>query len=345
MKDKIKSIVKLVLFLALGVFFVWFSVKDLTADQRAEIWQNVKYVFVHHKWGWLLVCAIIGYISVWIRGLRSVLMIDPLGYKVRPSSAYHSVCICYLANMAIPRLGEILRCTVLQKYDNVPFQKSLGTVVTERVIDVIICGLMFVAALLLESDKIMQIFIDNHVGANIIAMLSGKGKYVALLIIIACVAIIYALRKRIAAFSWVQKIKQVLLGFWEGMISIKNLNHPILFIVYSLLIWVCYYLMFLMALFAFPEVVSLGSGVLLLSLSAVVIGTVGFVIAQGGLGAYPWLVSVVMALYGISAEVGLAVGWVVWSTESLVYLFIGLVSLVIISFKKQQHGLPITGKE
>lgn len=345
MKDKIKSIVKLVLFLALGVFFVWFSVKDLTADQRAEIWQNVKYVFVHHKWGWLLVCAIIGYISVWIRGLRSVLMIDPLGYKVRPSSAYHSVCICYLANMAIPRLGEILRCTVLQKFDNVPFQKSLGTVVTERVIDVIICGLMFVAALLLESDKIMQIFIDNHVGANIIAMLSGKGKYIALLIIIACVVIIYALRKRIAAFSWVQKIKQVLLGFWEGMISIKNLNHPILFIVYSLLIWVCYYLMFLMALFAFPEVVSLGSGVLLLSLSAVVIGTVGFVIAQGGLGAYPWLVSVVMALYGISAEVGLAVGWVVWSTESLVYLFIGLVSLVIISFKKQQHELPITGKE
>lgn len=345
MKDKIKIIVKLVLFLALGVFFVWFSVKDLTADQRAEIWQNVKYVFVHHKWGWLLVCAIIGYISVWIRGLRSVLMIDPLGYKVRPSSAYHSVCICYLANMAIPRLGEILRCTVLQKFDNVPFQKSLGTVVTERVIDVIICGLMFVAALLLESDKIMQIFIDNHVGANIIAMLSGKGKYIALLIIIACVVIIYALRKRIAAFSWVQKIKQVLLGFWEGMISIKNLNHPILFIVYSLLIWVCYYLMFLMALFAFPEVVSLGSGVLLLSLSAVVIGTVGFVIAQGGLGAYPWLVSVVMALYGISAEVGLAVGWVVWSTESLVYLFIGLVSLVIISFKKQQHELPITGKE
>lgn len=345
MKDKIKSIVKLVLFLALGVFFVWFSVKDLTADQRAEIWQNVKYVFVHHKWGWLLVCAIIGYISVWIRGLRSVLMIDPLGYKVRPSSAYHSVCICYLANMAIPRLGEILRCTVLQKFDNVPFQKSLGTVVTERVIDVIICGLMFVAALLLESDKIMQIFIDNHVGANIIAMLSGKGKYIALLIIIACVVIIYALRKRIAAFSWVQKIKQVLLGFWEGMISIKNLNHPILFIVYSLLIWVCYYLMFLMALFAFPEVVSLGSGVLLLSLSAVVIGTVGFVIAQGGLGAYPWLVSVVMALYSISAEVGLAVGWVVWSTESLVYLFIGLVSLVIISFKKQQHELPITGKE
>ncbi len=345
MKNKIKSIVKLVLFLALGVFFVWFSVKDLTMEQRAEIWQNVKSIFIHHKWGWLLLCAVIGYISVWIRGLRSVLMINPLGYKVRSTTAYHSVCICYLANMAIPRLGEILRCTVLQKYDKVPFQKSLGTVVTERVIDVIICGMMFVAALLLESDKIMQIFIDNHVGANIISMLSGGGKYIALLVVLVCVVVIYVLRKRIVAFSWVQKIKQVLLGFWEGMLSIKKLQHPILFIIYSLLIWVCYYLMFFMALFAFPEVMSLGANVLLLSLSAVVIGTVGFVVAQGGLGAYPWLVSVVMALYGISAEVGLAVGWVVWSVESLVYLFIGLVSLIIISLKKQQHELPVTGEK
>ncbi|MBO4581923.1 MAG: flippase-like domain-containing protein [Bacteroidales bacterium] len=334
MKDKIKDIVKLILFLCLGVFFVWFSVKDLTAEQRAEIWKNIQYVFVSHKWIYLLICALIGYVSVWLRGIRSVLMINPLGYKMRYSSAYHSVCICYLANMAIPRLGEILRCTVLQKYEKVPFQKSLGTVVTERVIDVLICGLMFLFALVLESDKIIQILTGNHVGANIMHMLSGWGKYVILLALLLMCVIIYLLRRRIARFGIVQKMKKILMEFWEGMLSIRKISQPLLFVIYSLLIWLCYYFMFFFALFAFPEVMSLGSDIWLLSLSAVVIGTVGFAIAQGGLGAYPWLISIVMALYGISSEVGLALGWVVWSTESVLYLLIGIISLVIISLKK-----------
>lgn len=334
MKDKIKDIIKLILFLGLGVFFVWFSVKDLTAEQRAEIWENIHLVFISHKWIYLLICAVIGYISVWLRGIRSVLMINPMGYNMRCSSAYHSVCICYLANMAIPRLGEILRCTVLQKYEKVPFQKSLGTVVTERVIDVLICGLMFLLALVLESDKIIQILTGNHAGANIVHMLSGWGKYIILLSLLLMCAIVYLLRKQIARFSIVQKMKKILMEFWEGMLSVKKINHPYLFIIYSLLIWLCYYFMFFFALFAFPEVINLGGDIWLLSLSSVVIGTVGFAIAQGGLGAYPWLVSIVLAMYGISSEVGLALGWVVWSTESALYLLIGLVSLVILSVKK-----------
>lgn len=333
MKKYLKDIVKLIIFLALGFFFVWLSLKDLTPEDRSQLWINARNAFSGNGWIFLVLCALIGILSVWLRGRRSVIMLEPMNYHVKSTMAYHSVMIGYLANLAIPRLGEILRCTILQKYEHVPFQKSFGTVVTERVLDVLICGLVFVAAFILESDRLTTIFVENHVADNIVNMLSGVTKYIVIAGLILIIVLIYIFRKWVLQFKIVQKIKQVLLGFWEGLISIKNTKHPVRFIVYSLSIWVCYYFMFFVATFAFPELVStLGVRVALASLSCVVIGTLGFIVAQGGLGAYPLLVSMVLALYGMGAEVGLAVGWVIWAVESAMYLMMGLLSLVVISF-------------
>ncbi len=337
MKKYGKDILKLILFLSLGFFFVWLSLKDLSVEQRSMILVNAKEVMHDNRWVYLLICMLIGVLSVLFRGLRSVLMIEPLGYKVSKENSYHAVMIGYLANLAFPRLGEVLRCTILQKYEKVPFQKSLGTVITERIIDTIIFGILFLLALGLEWEKLFSIFSNNNIAEKIAAMFSGGGKYIILGIIIGIVVLIYALRKKISNLSIYQKIVKILKGFWEGLISIKDLKKPGLFIIYSLLIWLCFYLMFYVCTFAFPNMVALGiKGAMLASLSCVVIGTVGFVVAQGGLGAYPLLVAMVLLLYGIPEESGLAVGWVVWTTETLMYIVLGLVSILMISFKKDK---------
>ncbi len=337
MKKYVKDILKLIIFLSLGVFFIWLSVKDLSPEQRSMIITNAKEVFQGNRWVYLLLCVFIGFLSVLFRGLRSVLMLEPLGYKVSKINSYHAVMIGYLANIAFPRLGEIIRCTILQTHEKVPFQKTLGTVITERVLDVLLAGLLFLLAFVVEYDKLINIFSESDISAKIMEMLSGTGKYITTGIILLIIISIYALRKKIANLPIYQKIVKIVKEFWEGLISIKKMKRPVLFIVYSIAIWVCFYLMFYVCTFAFPDMMVLGSKQMLLaSLSCVVIGTVGFIVAQGGLGAYPLLVSMVLLLYGIAEESGLAVGWVVWATESLMYLFLGLVSILLLLFQKKK---------
>ena len=338
MKKYIKDIFKLILFLSLGVFFIWLSIKDLSPEQRYMIITNAKEVFQGNRWVYLLLCVFIGFLSVLFRGLRSVLMLEPLGYKVSKVNSYHAVMIGYLANIAFPRLGEIIRCTILQTHEKVPFQKTLGTVITERVLDVLLAGLLFLLALGVEYDKLINIFSETNISERIMEMLSGTGKYIILGIALLIIIVIYALRKKIAGLPIYQKIVKIVKEFWEGLISIKNMKHPFLFISYSLAIWLCFYLMFYVCTFAFPDMVALGGKQMILaSLSCVAIGTIAFVIAQGGLGAYPLLVSMVLLLYGIAEESGLAIGWVVWATESLMYLVLGLVSLLMLLFQKKKQ--------
>ena len=338
MKKQGKDILKLILFLSLGVFFIWISLKDLSAEQRSMILTHAKEVLQGNRWIYLVLCVIVGFLSVVFRGLRSVLMIEPMGYKISKMNSYHAVMVGYLANFAFPRLGEVLRCTILQQYEKVPLQKSLGTVISERILDLLLAGLLFVFAFAVEYDKLIAVFSGSNISEQIMTMFSGTGKYIILAIVLLIFIVIFALRKIIAKNPVYQKIVKIIKGFWEGLISIKNLKHPILFVIYSMAIWLCYFLMFYVCTFAFPDMLALGgAGMVLASLSCVVIGTVGFVIAQGGLGAYPLLISIVLLLYGISEESGLAIGWVVWTTETIMYLALGLVSLLILFYSKKRQ--------
>lgn len=334
MKKYSKDILKLVLFLALGAFFVWYSVKDLSPDQRFAIVSNALGALKGDNWIFLILCLIVCFLSIVFRALRSVLMIEPLGHKISKANSYHGVTICYLANLAFPRLGEILRCTVLQQYEKVPFQKSLGTIVTERIIDVLLFALLLVGVFFLESDKLLRILTENNAYDKVVAMLSGTGKYLAIGIGLFIALWVYIFRRKIANNSFFQKIIKIIKGFWEGLISVRKIRKPLLFIFYSVMIWVCYYFAFYVCVFMFPNLMDLGNAAFTASLTCLTIGVVGFLVAQGGLGAYPLLVSTVLLLYGIKAEEGLAIGWVVWSIETVLYLILGVASLIILSMQK-----------
>lgn len=333
MNEKIKKTLKLLLFVGIGIFFIWFSIKDLTPEQRNSILTDIKGVFSHFRWTFLICGMLIGVLSVYLRGLRAIILIEPLGYNISKSNAYHSVMVCYLANIAVPRLGELLRCTYLQTYEKVPFQKNLGTVVTERIVDTLLMGVLFIVAILVEADKLLPLFGLDKVGEDAAGFNFGKwGKI--LLIVLAIVGACIVLGKLLKHTKFMQKIKDVLLGFWQGIVSITKLRQPGLFVIYSLLIWVCWYFMFMIGSFAFPEMLHLGNPVWAATLSCVVVGTFGFIIAQGGLGLYPLLVSEVLLLYGIPYETGLAIGWIVWSTETFVYVLGGLITLIYTALRK-----------
>ena len=362
MKKYGKDIVKLVLFLSLGVFFVWFSLKDLSAEQRSTILTNAKDVMHDNRWIYLIICMFIGFLSVVFRGLRSVLMIDPMGYKVSKTNSYHAAMIGYLANFVFPRLGEVLRCTVLQKYEKVPFQKSLGTVITERIIDVLFFGILLLLAVVLDFNNLLQSLIEiknlpkQGDGSLWETVMSGTGKYIIIGLLVVAIVLVCILRKKILKWSVYQKIVKIIKGFrdgtisikdfkkpflslWysfrDGLLSIKKLKKPFLFVVYSLLIWVCYYLMFYICTFAFPFLTVLDAKMILLaSLICVVIGTVGVSITQGGLGIFPLFVAIVLQQYEVVYENGISVGWVTWSTETLMYIVLGLISILVISLKK-----------
>ena len=336
MNKRIKDILKLVIFLALGVFFVWWSIKDLDNEQRSSILSNAMSALKGNNWIFLTIGLIICFLSVVFRALRSVLMIEPLGHKISKANAYHGVTICYLANLAFPRLGEVLRCTVLQQYEKIPFQKSFGTIVTERIIDMFFLLSLLVGAFFLESDKLLQIFTDNNGYDKVEAIVSGTGKYIAIGIFLLLALLVYVFRKKIASIPILQKIIKIVKGFGEGLLSVRKVRSPLLFIFYSVMIWVCYYFAFYVCIFIFPSLTALGSTAFAASLTCLAIGAIGFLVAQGGLGAYPWLISIVLVLYGIKAEEGLAIGWVVWTIETGLYLLAGLVSLVVLAIKKNR---------
>lgn len=338
-KDTLKKILTFIVFVGLGIFFIWLSVRGLTPEQRTTVLTDMKSVFTGYRWVFLLIGMILGVISVYLRGLRAIILIEPLGHRVSRSDAYHSVMICYLANIAIPRLGEVLRCTYLQTFSKVPFQKSLGTVITERVVDTLLMGVLFLVAMLAEADKLIPLLGLDHMGDKLAGFHAGK--WITVLLTIAGVALLFiVLGKFLGKTKVFLKIKEILVGLWQGLASIAHLRQPGLFILYSVLIWGCWYFMFLVGSLAFPEMLHMGNPVWIASLACVVVGTFGFIIAQGGLGAYPLLVSQVLLLYGVPYETGLAIGWVIWANETIVYVAGGLVSLIYTAQRKSVKTLP-----
>ena len=338
----VKKIIQLVLFLGLGIFFVWFSVKDLTSEDIEIIKVSAKGVLNPQSLFFLFLSMAFGATAHYFRALRNILLIDPLGYHVRRTTAFYSIMTCYLANLAVPRLGEVLRCTLIQRYDQVPFQKSFGTVVVDRVFDLLVFGMLFLLVIFLNKHLLSKLVINEEgvtlgVWVNEKLMMLWSMKYIIAGVIIGLVVILLIVRhikikrtnKRESKI--VGKIKNIAAGLWQGLISVKDLKQPYLFIIYTVAIWVFYYLGIYSCFFAFDFLQGFG---FMPAFVVMIVGTIGFIIAQAGLGAYPLIVAGVLALYGVDYAQGLAAGWIGWTAQQLMVLVVGVASLILASFLK-----------
>lgn len=333
MKNKLFSIIKVVFFLGLGILIIWLVAKNLTEEQKQQVYQSLKGA----DYTWVVLSIAIGIISNISRAVRWKMLLKPLGHSPRLSNTFFAVMIGYLANLAVPRLGEISRCGVLTRYEKIPFNQSFGTVITERIIDVLVLLLIFIITFFLESEKIYHYTIQTIV-TPLKNKISGNHSFVygGCVILIAIVVVVLIARKKTESNSLLSKIKTLLLGFWEGIKSIKNIENPALFIAHSLFIWLMYYFSVYVCFYCFEDTSKLSASAALVLLA---FGSIAAIITPGGIGAYPVIAAEVLSLYDIPLPIGFAFGWVVWLSQEILLIILGLASLVLTPILNKKDSL------
>lgn len=346
LKKILPDILKVTLFLGLGILFIWLSIKDLSKEDVQMIFSSMSLVNNPRGWFFITLSAAAIVAADLVRAARAKLLLKSIHYKPRLSMMFYSVMVCYLANLALPRLGEVLRCTFLQRYENVPFQKSLGTVILERAVDLVCWLFLLIVAMLLNNGLLSQLVVDQETGTTLQEWFAQKGlSYIGnylIYIVIAVIALIVIIIR--ATRNWWQKkpalvkVADFFKGIWHGFVSIKDIPKPWHFVFWTVAMWVFYFFGVYLFFHALPYLQHVGPGA---AFTVLVFGTIAFIISQGGLGAYPLITAGIVMLYGISYTQGLAAGWIGWILQTAVSLVLGFFSLAVTSFYKKHDAALI----
>ncbi len=267
---------------------------------------------------WVSLSIFIGIVSHVSRAIRWNYLLEPLGYKPRIINNVFIILISYFANLLVIRSGEILRATALNTYEDVPFEKGFGTIVTERIIDVIMLLLVILIAFLFQAEIILGILEENGIG-----LVGSIGLIVAG--VLGLIISIRIIRKSTSAFA--MKIKAFLKGLLDGILSIFKMKRKGGFVFHTLLIWGCYIGMFWVIKFTVPETENLTLGALLV---AFVAGAFAMATTNGGLGLFPIVVTAALSFFGISKTSGDAYGWIMWTAQNLMIVIFGAISFLVL---------------
>jgi glycosyltransferase 2 family protein len=336
LKKKLFTALRITFFLGLGCFFIWLFLANLGTKEKSEILSSLKKA----NYWWLIVAVLLGIISHFSRTLRWKMLLEPMGYKPRIWNVFFSVFVGYLANLALPRLGEVSRCGVLTRYEKIPFNKSFGTVLTERAIDFFLFVILFFANIFFQRTKLYD-YIESQIYEPLAAKLSpgidfaGTITWIFLGSAVGLVSLFFIFREAILISKPYQKITSLIKGLWEGIYSVTKLKNPLLFLFHSLFIWVMYLLMAWVVFLSLPETAVLGLDA---GLSVLMFGTIGIIIVQGGIGIYPAIVAGTLLVYGIPKTTGYAMGWLIWSAQTAMMLVAGAISFLFLPlFNKWKH--------
>jgi glycosyltransferase 2 family protein len=299
--------------LLLGFAFMGYTYWSFTPDQVAKM----KSHFVHADYFYIclsLGIAALGYI---FRAYRWRYTIEHLGYKSDFKTNLMAVCIAYFVNMSIPRSGEISRALLLKKYQDIPFDKGLGTIIAERVVDLIILLICIALALILQFQTLNTFLIEIIPVEKLI--------FVGFLGLILFIGMIFVFKY--AQWPWILNIKSKLSGVILGVMSVFQMKNKWPFLGYTLAIWTVYILMFYVTIFALPETENIGFGVVV---TAFVVGSLAIVFSNSGFGVYPVLIAKILALYGVPFEAGNAFGWIGWSSQIILSILLGVASFLLL---------------
>lgn len=335
LKAKLSSFLKLTFSIGLGVYLTWFffenmSKKDIDVFKNAILNSNLWYIGVS------LVLALISYIS---RAYRWGLTLQPLGHKSSFWNQYHSLMIGYLVNMTIPRAGEFSRAIMLKRSDNIPIAASFGTIVMERLVDMLILLTITLCTVFSRREEALAIISNIKIaffgkeapqtsGNTSSLLLWGS---LAILILILWVILRQKLRQKV--FSFITSLK-------AGVLSIFKVKRSGAYLFHTFLIWGAYLVMFALPFWALEATAHVPiPGIFL----AFIFGAIGISFTNGGMGAYPLLVGVTTAYYlnemGVddALAIGNAIGMVIWATQTLFLILLGLISLVLMPRKHKSN--------
>lgn len=318
--------------LALTAFMLWLSIHNLDSDGDVSIVDQLWIAWGKANKPFLILSGLCALISHLIRAERWKLLLNPMGYKFSTFNSFLSVLTGYFVNLLIPRGGEVSRCVNLYRLNGIPINTSLGTVIAERVIDLIFLVVCIAGAFFIEFDVLIAFIEDyNLKHANDPTQNSGPGIIIWILIGLLVLGIVafFIIRSQKELYNnIIIKIKNFLLGLKEGIISVFKLEKNLLFIFYSFVIWILYYFMAYFVIIAFPESEHLG---LMAALSIFVIGGIAMAMpVPGGAGSYHLFVSSgLVFLYGLPNDQAFAFTTIFHGWQTLVIIIFGAISLFL----------------
>lgn len=277
---------------------------------------------------WILVVLGLYMLSNFFRVFRWIQAMEPMGFKVKTSNAFFTLMLGYFANLGFPRIGEVARPASLAKYEKLEFEKVFGTLVTERIVDVLGLLIVILFSLLFEYEALVRLLSESPFLSSKISLITENPLILlSLTIALPLIAWFLLTRSFIQNSALYKKLVQLAKGFWEGIISIKDLSNPAKYIAYSIGIWICYYLMTYLCFFAFAPTAHLGPGAGLLTF---VFGTLGMVFpSQGGMGSYHFLVSEALTAYEVSSVDAFSFANIIFfSIQIFCNVFFGLLALI-----------------
>lgn len=329
---KLLNLLKYSFLLLLSVFLMWYALKGI---DFALVWKQLQHV----NFFWISVSLVLAFVGFLSRAYRWKMQLEPLGYMVSLAETYHAMLVGYLANLVLPRAGEVIRCSILRKTSNVAVKASFGTVITERLLDMIMLLLLTGMAFLIEFDRIhaffWSLFSDKVMAYGLKKeMLYRLGGLVVLVATIG-VVLLYIFREKIKQNALFLKIRVFLQGVAEGVFSVARLKNKGVFVAHTLFVWFTYFLTGYVGFLALPGTSGLSLGA---ALSVLVVGSLGMSApVQGGIGVFHIMVRSTLLLYGLSKETGMAYALVTHTSQTLLVVLLGGISFII-SMMKRPHA-------
>lgn len=338
-----RSIIQFVVLLGIGVLLIWLSVRKITPQEKKEIvtaFQTADYV-------WVMAGILISFFSHFLRAYRWNYLLKPVGQRVNLLNATCHVLVGYLANYGIPRMGEISRCSLAARYDQVPFEVGFGTVITERIIDFLLFLVIFFITLAVQFTSLIGlanqlIFDPLKIRLVLLAQRPVQLAVVLAFALLLVGALVYFRKKFSGLFKG--KFGGIVKGMGEGLGSIRNMQHPWRFVALSLAIWLCYFYSLYVCFFALKGTSHLGQGECLVLL---LFGTFGVMFSPGGLGAYPAIVGgILLYTYHVDSASAFAFPWLAWTSQFVLIVVLGVTSLIVLPiYNRNRHVVSPTAEK
>jgi len=323
---QLRKILQILVPLALAILLFWLVYRDMDFSKLATVFKSG----LHY--GWVIIVILLNALSNVIRGLRWQQLIAPISPDSRKKTAILAVFVSYAVNLLFPRAGEVARCGIVNKQDGLSFSRTLGTVITERIFDTLCLLLIAILAILFQLGFFNDFFNQNPDSLKkVVKIITSPYIWGGL---VALVLLFFVLRRPLKKNRFYEKTRGFILKIWEGMKTIKTLKRPFVFVLYTLLIWVIYFLMFYAGRFFFPFDIPLG---VIPMLSAFVMGSLGVLApVQGGIGAYHFMVIYTLTFYGIAEPEAGIFALVIHGLQTIQSLLFGLFAWFWLSAKSQK---------
>ena len=317
MSKKLIAFLKVFVGVGLALFLLYFVFKNV---EWVEFWEKAKQA----DYTWVIVSIVLSLVAYVARAYRWNILLEPLGYKLKTSRTVLAVMIGYLANMALPRLGEITRCGVLNRNDKVSVPEAIGSVVTERIVDVFTLLILILISLIVESDRLFQFlntaYKDLELPMYFIPLVIGVG-------ILGVVGVLILIRRQ---KKYQGKFAALIQGFVSGALSLKDIKNPVGFILSTIVLWIVYYLMSYLIVFSIPETSHLGLGV---GFMLLITGGIALSIpVQNGFGTYHGMIAGMLLLYSIDETTGIFLATLLHTSQIVAIAIFGSVAILISSF-------------